>query len=102
MWNQRIEEAFAPSDCPAAMKLELGYADYKGPLIDIHFHFPHLSDAPLVADADGESYDREVLEGNFPMDLPILGKNITMTEVACRLEQEGIVSVYAFFCKRRR
>ena len=31
------------------------------------------------------------------MDLPILGKNITLTEIACRLEQEGIVSVFAFF-----
>jgi len=31
------------------------------------------------------------------MHLPILGKNITMTETACRLEREGTDSRFAFF-----
>lgn len=97
MWNRRVEEAFAHSGCPPATKLELGGSDYKGPLIDTHFHLSTLWDAPLIADGDGGSYERDVLRGDFPMDLPILGKNITIPEIACRLEQEGIVSVYAFF-----
>ena len=97
MWNRRVEEAFTPSDCPPATKLELEDSDYKGPLIDTHFHMSNLWDAPLTADGDGDSYEREVLRGDFPMDLPILGKNITMTEIACRLEREGTDRVYAFF-----
>ena len=97
MWNQRVEEAFAPSDCPLAMKLDLLESDYKGPLIDTHFHMPQLWDASLEADEDGASYERDVIRGNIPIDLQILGKNITMTEIACRLEQVGIVSAYAFF-----
>lgn len=97
MWSQRVEEAFAASDCPAARKLELEASDHKGPLIDAHFHMSPLWDAPLEADADGGSYERDISRGNFPIDLPILGKNITMTEIACRLGQEGIVGVLAFF-----
>ena len=97
MWNQRVEEAFAPSDCPPATKIELGNSDYKGPLIDTHFHMSHLWDAPLEADRDGGSYERDVLRGRYPMHLPVLGKNITITEIACRLEREGTDSVFAFF-----
>ena len=40
MWNQRVEEAFAPSDCPAVTTLELEGPDYKGPLI--RHSFPHV------------------------------------------------------------
>ena len=97
MWNQRVEEAFAPLDCPVAIKLEPGDSDYKGLLVDTHFHMPHLWDAPLESDGDGGSYERDVRLGNFPRDEPILGKNITMSEIACGLGQEGIVSAYAFF-----
>ena len=97
MWNQRVEEAFAPSRCPPATKTELGDSDYKGPLVDTHFHMSHLWDAPLDADWDGGSYERDVLQGHYPMHLPVLGKNITMTEIACRLEREGTDRVFAFF-----
>jgi len=97
MWNQRVEEAFTQSDCSPGTKLELANSDYKGPLIDTHFHMSHLWDAPLWADGDGDSYERAVLRGDFLMDLPILGENITMTEIACRLEREGTDSVFAFF-----
>ena len=97
MWNQRVEEAFTPYDCPPATKPELGNSDYKGPLIDTHFHMSHLWDASLEADADGRSYERDVLRGEFPLDEPILGKNHTMAEIACRLEREGTDRVHAFF-----
>jgi len=97
MWNLRVEEAFTPSDCPPAMELELGDSDYKGPLIDTHFHMSHLWDAPLHTDEDGGGYERAVLSGEYSMHPPILGKNITMTEIDCRLEREGTDSVFAFF-----
>ena len=77
--------------------MELGDSDYQGPLIDTHFHLSPLWDAPLAADRDGGGYEREVLRGDFPRDAPILGKNHTMTEIACRLEREGTDSVHAFF-----
>ncbi len=97
MWNQRVEEAFAQSDCPPAAEVELGDSDYKGPLFDTHFHMSHLWDAPLHTDEDGGAYEREVLRGGFPKHRPILGKNITMAEIACRLEREGTDRVHAFF-----
>ena len=97
MWNRRVEKAFTQSDCPPAMKPELEDSDYGGPLIDTHFHMSHLWDAPLSADGEGDSYEGAVLRGDFPMGLPILGENITMTEIACRLEREGIISAYTFF-----
>ena len=97
MWNQRVEQAFASSDCPTATERELEESDYRGPLIDTHFHMSHLWDAPLGADADGGSYERDLLAGDFPTDLPVLGKNITMTQIACRFEREGTDSVFAFF-----
>ena len=97
MWDQRVKEAFAPSDCAPALQTELEDSDYKGPLVDTHFHMSHLWDAPLEADRDGGSYERDVLQGEYPIHLPVLGKNITMTEIACRLEQEGTDRVFAFF-----
>ncbi len=99
MWNQRVEEAFTQSDCPPAPEVELGDSDYKGPLIDTHFHMSHLWDAPLRAGrySDRELYELSALWGYSPMDRPILGMNITMTEIACRLGREGTNSVHAFF-----
>ena len=66
MWNQRVEDSFVQSDCPPATKLELRDSDYNGPLFDTHFHMSHLWDAGLRSDADGGSYDRDVLRGTSP------------------------------------
>ena len=45
-WDQRIDAAFDPSACPAAPEVILDESDYSGPLIDTHFHIPHLPDSP--------------------------------------------------------
>ena len=86
MWNQRIDAAFVPSRCPTAPKVELDDSYYSGPLIDTHFHIPHLPDSP-----PGRKEDEDIGVK------PILGKNITMTEIACTLQQDGTASVLAFF-----
>ena len=100
-WNQRVEDVFTQSDCPPATEVELGDSDYKGPIIDTHFHMSPLGDAPLGAtvsrDPTYADYERFAHLGDSPIDLPILGRNITMTEIACRLEREGTDSVFAFF-----
>ena len=99
MWNQRVGEAFAKSDCPPGTEVELGASDYKGPLFDTHFHTAHLWNAPLRAGmhSDRERYERSVLRGDTPRYMPILGMNITMTEIACQLEREGTDRAHAFF-----
>ncbi len=88
MWNERIETALAPSLCPETSEVEFDSSDYTGPLIDTHFHMTQLWDAP-PREEGGDGYENGVM--------PILGKNITIGEIACRLEQEGTASVFAFF-----
>ena len=88
VWNERIESALAPSPCPTARQKELGISDYLGPLIDTHFHLAQLWDAPPRAEG-GDGYE--------PGVMPALGKNITISQIACRLEQEGTSRVLAFF-----
>ena len=101
MWNQRVDDVFTQSDCPPAAEVLLGESDYKGPMIDTHFHMSPLGDAPpgstVSRDTRHADYERFAYLGDSPIDLPILGRNITMTEIACRLEQEGTDSVFAFF-----
>ena len=86
-WDQRIDAAFDPSACPAAPEVILDESDYSGPLIDTHFHIPHLPDSPpgLI-----ERDYSEVIK-------PVLGKNITMNDIVCTLEQEGTARAFAFF-----
>ena len=88
VWNERIKSALAPSDCPAAGQLELGTSDYTGPLIDTHFHLAWLWDAPPRAEGG---------DGYVPGVMPVLGKNITISQIDCRLEQDGTTRVLAFF-----
>lgn len=88
VWNERIESALAPSPCPAAGQLELGVSDYTGPLFDTHFHLAWLWDAPPRAEGG---------DGYVPGFMPVLGKNITISQIDCRLEQDGTTRVLAFF-----
>ena len=88
VWNDRIDSALAPSPCPAVRQTELGISDYTGPLIDTHFHLAQLWDAPPRAEG-GDGYE--------PGVMPVLGKNITISQIACRLEQEDTARVLAFF-----
>ena len=88
VWNERIEAALAPSPCPTVQKVEFDDFDYSGPLIDTHFHMAQLWDAP-PREEGGDGYEFGVM--------PVLGKNIAMSEIACVLEQEGTAKVFAFF-----
>jgi hypothetical protein len=83
VWGQRVDAAFAPSDCQPATVQRFGYLYYDGPLIDTHFHIAGIPDSPL---------------GDFETgDFPVLGANVRMTDIACALEQEGITKAFAFF-----
>ena len=90
VWNQRIEAALAPSPCTPVPQVEIDESYYSGPLIDTHFHIPHLPDS-APGDEEGEDDEEE-----DPV-MPLLGKNVRMSDIACTLEQEGTVKVFAFF-----
>ena len=86
MWNQRIEAALEPSNCPVAPNVAIASSYYKGPLIDTHFHIPHLPDSRPGRDRDDENGVK-----------PLLGRNVKMSDIACTLEQEGTAKAFAFF-----
>ena len=56
---------------------------YYGPLIDTHYHIPNLPEHPL----DGVSEKVR----------PVLGRNVTISNIVCTLSQEGTEKVFAFF-----
>ena len=76
--NQVIKAAFAPFSCPDVPIAQYSISDYTGPIIDSHFHIPHLPDS-------------------FNGVRPVLGENVTMSEIVCTLKHEGTSKVFAFF-----
>ena len=85
IWEQRVESAFDSSPCPTAPEVEFDDGYYSGPLIDSHFHVPHIPDSstrPL------DSLDNSK---------PLLGRNIFLSDLVCTLEHEGTTKVFAFF-----
>ncbi len=85
LWEQRVEDAFASVPCPVADEARFGDSYYSGPLIDTHFHIPHIPDSPA-----------QPLD-SFDTSKPLLGRNIHVSDLACTLEQEGTDKVFAFF-----
>ena len=85
VWEQRVEDAFAAPDCPAVQTRTVDPSYYSGPLIDTHFHIPHIPDSPAR-----------------PLDSlhnskPLLGRNVYLGDLVCTLEHEGTAKVFAFF-----
>ena len=98
MWNQRVEAAFAPSDCPAAPKVKFDDSYYSGPLIDSHFHMPNLPNGPPREEEaeEGHYTYRKYGDGQGGV-MPSLGENVRISDIACTLKQEGTDKVFAFF-----
>jgi hypothetical protein len=85
IWEERVDAAFSSSACPPAPEPNFGAGSYSGPLIDTHFHIPHIPDSPAR-----------------PLDTlekvkPLLGRNIFVDDLVCTLKHEGTTSVFAFF-----
>ena len=109
VWQHRVDAAFAPSECPDTPEVEPPVGSYAGKLFDTHFHIPHIPDSPPGAEP-GESELEDFGEGPFDdwmfepeesnpirAQLPLAGKNITITELACLLRSDGTDGAFAFF-----
>lgn len=84
-WNERIDAAFEPVDCPAPRDpngLPDGY--YKGPMFDTHMHIASLPDG-----GPGDELDAG--------DVPTLGVNMGMDTIVCALDVEGTEKAIGFF-----
>ena len=100
VWNKRIDDALAPSPCPAIPEVEIDDSYYSGPLIDTHLHIPPLLNGPprleelfRVGEANGGGDSGEQDSGVMPS----LGENISISEIACTLERGGTTKAFAFF-----
>ena len=85
IWEQRIEAAFASSPCPPVRETKSDDRYYSGPLIDTHFHIPHIPDSPARP------------QDSLDNSQPLLGRNILVGDIVCTLEHEGTAKVFAFF-----
>lgn len=87
VWDRRIDAALEASPCPNVPQIEISDADYAGPLIDTHFHIPHLPDwRPRLGEIESSDSGR-----------PVLGIDVSISDIACTLETEGTAKVFAFF-----
>ncbi|MEK6970454.1 MAG: amidohydrolase family protein [archaeon] len=85
-WNQRVDAALAPVECPDVSPKVVPSEYYSGPLVDTHWHIPSIPDGPVDEDAFGSE-----------MGHPLAGVNVTMGEIACTLKREGTPRVVGFF-----
>jgi hypothetical protein len=102
-WEQSLDAALVPSECPEILPVEYPAGYYTGPLIETHFHMPPLSDDFDTPGGDDDSYggaggvDSELYDDIAEDDRPLLGATITLDEIACALQQEGSPRAFTFF-----
>lgn len=100
-WDRRIDAALKPSTCPEVVQVALPASYYQGPLIDTHLHIPPLADdffGDDVMDTNRpRGVDSDLYDEIAPADEPLLGRTVTIDQVACALKQEGTSQAFAFF-----
>jgi hypothetical protein len=97
VWNQRIDAAFATSQCPDNYASNLMPGSYTGPLTDAHLHIPHLPDLrPTQIEFDRGSLTIDDLDQEIGQK-PLLGLNITIGDITCTLMREQTDVAWAFF-----
>ncbi len=108
VWQYRIDRSFEPTECPTPLNMSYPASYYQGPLIDTHFHLPHIPDGtPGSEDGDPQQGGISGLDGVGPSpdeegrpfydQLPLLGMNINVDEIACALITDGSTRAFAFF-----
>ncbi len=100
-WERRINAALEPSTCPEVKQVALPASYYQGPLIDTHLHIPPLDD-DFFGDIDvfedrPRGVDSDLYDTVAAKDNPLLGRTVTIDEIACALQQEGTSKAFAFF-----
>lgn len=83
VWNENIEAALEPVECPPVKETKYPDSYYQGPLIDTHFHFGSL---PTWPPGEEES-----------PDYGWLGWKIKIDDIACTFKHDGTVAAFSFF-----
>ena len=98
VWEKRIERAIGDgSECEYTVHTPVDPTYYNGPLIDTHFHIPHMPDSsPQRGELNNPYLDVANLS-DYNAVFPLLGVNISVDEIACSLRGEGTDAVFAFF-----
>ncbi|MDP6548549.1 MAG: amidohydrolase family protein [Dehalococcoidia bacterium] len=100
-WQERIDAAFAPAACESTSPGDYPASYYGGPLIDTHLHIPQLPDDGFGAEDDGDEesggVDSELYDSIAEDDRPLLGRTVTISDIACTLQSEGSIRAFAFF-----
>jgi len=86
--DKNIEQAFIEKECdlsPQPRAFDTG-AYYTGPLIDAHVHMPMFIEPPPGVTTDAGS-----------VRFAVLGKDVTMGDIICLMDQENIKKMIGFF-----
>lgn len=81
-WEHKVRAALKTTPCVPAPEKRYGTLRYDGPLIDTHYHIPHLDNPPPLVPDGGRPY---------------MGDNITISDIVCTIQQEQTRKVFAFF-----
>ena len=101
-WPKRVDAAFSSTECVNLVEPDYPASYYQGPLIDSHLHIPQLPDDGIGGSAD-DGYEaprgaESALYDTIPEELnPLLGRTVTVDEIACSLKNEGTSKAFAFF-----
>ena len=104
-WEKRIDAAFVPVACGSSPQADFPASYYAGPLIDTHLHIPQLPDDGFGDDGDEDhgdisetrGKDGELYDSIAEEDLPLLGRAVNISDIACTLQNEGTTKAFAFF-----
>lgn len=96
VWQTRIARGIGDTACDTSPH-ELNPDLYVGPLIETHFHIPHMPDSRPVQGELTSSYLDVAGQERFNIKFPLLGVNNPIAKIACTLEHEGTDGVFAFF-----
>jgi len=100
-WQKRIDAAFTPVACEVSSQSDYPSSYYKGPLIDTHFHIPQLPDDGFFGvdgdNVESKGVDAELYDSIAEEDVPRLGRTVNINAIACTLQREGTIRVFAFF-----
>src|SRR3989338_9905657 len=83
-WEQKVNAALEPIECPAVPERGFPEGSYSGPLTDTHLHIAAISDA-------GPGW---VFDGS---ETPVLGENVRVGDMACMLDHGAIEKAFVFF-----
>ncbi len=86
-WEKIYVAAIGTKKCEEVQGPTYSDNPYKGSLIDTHFHMSSIAESPVD----------DLAEEARESDSPVLGYDITISDMVCNLELENTKKVFAFF-----